>query len=176
MKTNCFLKSLSFAASLAAFSAAGGAENVQPSDAPSSPAKDVAATTVTTTVPGPTTSVPIPAADNPDVDFSRWTDIKGCTYDMRPQFFEGLDRLVARVDREIASLTARRAAMKSTANTQEWDFAMKEMENSQSSLKSLDEELHKASPEIWNQEKDKVGQAMVRTQNAYKKVKSSITF
>jgi hypothetical protein len=94
---------------------------------------------------------------------------------MRAQFFAGLKRLEAIVDDQMSSLTARRAAMKSTANTKDWDFAMKEMGDARSYLKSMGEELSKASPETWAQEKDKVGQAWVRTQEAYDEVKSSTT-
>jgi len=52
---------------------------------------------------------------------------------------------------------------------------MKEMGDARSALKSMGEELSKATPETWDQEKDKVGQAWVRTQEAYDKVKSSTT-
>lgn len=175
MKTNRFLKSITVAFGLAAFSTAGCAEKEQTADAPLPPAKDVPATIVTTTVPGPTATAQVAAAASPDVAIPRWIDIKDCTYDMRAQFFAGLNRLEARVDSEIGSLTARRAAMKSTANTQDWDFAMKEMGDARSNLKSVGEELIKASPETWDQAKEKVGQAWVRTQEAYDKVKSSTT-
>jgi hypothetical protein len=52
---------------------------------------------------------------------------------------------------------------------------MKEMADARSNLKSMGEEIRKATPEIWAQEKDKVGRAWVRTQEAYDKVKSSVT-
>ena len=65
--------------------------------------------------------------------------------------------------------------MTSAANTKDWDFAMKEMIDARLYLKSTGEVLAKAMPETWNQEKDKVGQAWVRTQEAYAKVKSSTT-
>ncbi len=65
--------------------------------------------------------------------------------------------------------------MSGTTRTQEWDFAMKEMENSRSYFKSVGEELSKATPETWDQRKDKVGRAWVRAQEAYGKVKDSTT-
>jgi hypothetical protein len=49
------------------------------------------------------------------------------------------------------------------------------MVNARSALKSTGEVLTKASPETWDQEKDRVGQAWVRTQDAFAKVKSSTT-
>jgi len=94
---------------------------------------------------------------------------------MRAQFFAGFTRLEARVDDQIRRLTARRAAMTSTTDTREWDFAMKEMGDARTYLKSMGAELRTATPETWNQQKDKVGQAWVRTQDAYGNVKSSTT-
>ena len=49
------------------------------------------------------------------------------------------------------------------------------MNDARSYFKSMSEELTKATPETWNQQKDKVGQAWVRTQDAYTKVKASVT-
>jgi hypothetical protein len=175
MKTNRFINLVTAAFGLAAFSTAGCTEKQKIAEAPLPPAKDAATTTVTSAVPGPASTVPVAAPASPDVASADWMDIKDCTYDMRDQFFAGLKRLEARVDAQISELTAKRAAMKSTTDTRDWDFAMKEMENARSALKSLGEELHKATPETWGQENDKVGQAWVRTQDAYGKVKSSTT-
>jgi hypothetical protein len=171
MRTNRFSKFATVALGLAVSSTVGYAQQEQTAPASLPPAKDVPTATVTTTVPAAQAKI----VASPEIAIPQWADINLCTYDERLRFFAGLDQLEARVDREIARLTARRAAMKSTANTQEWDFAMKEMGNAQSSLKSMGEELRKASPEIWNQEKDKVGQAWTRTQDAFDKVKSSTT-
>ena len=175
MKTNRFLKSITVAFSLAVFSTAGCAEKEQTANAALPPAKDAASTAVTTTLPGSTVTVPVAAAASPDAAIAKWVDIKDCTYDTRARFFAGLNRLQARVDEQISSLSARRAAMTSTADTKDWDFAMKEMADARSNLKSAGDELSKASPETWNQEKDKVGQAWMRTQEAYDKVKISTT-
>jgi hypothetical protein len=175
MKTNRFTNLITAAFGLAAFSTAGCAEKEKIADAPLPPAKAAATTTVTTAVPGPTTTVPVAPTANPDVASAQWADIKEITYDQRAQFFAGLKRLEARVDDQISELTAKRAAMTSTANTKDWDFAMKEMVNARSYLTSTGEELSKATPETWDQQKDKVGLAWVRTQDAYAKVKSSTT-
>ena len=175
MKTNRFTHLITAALSLAAFSTAGCAEKEQNAAAPAPPAKDVPTTTVTTTAPGPAAGVQVTDTAGPDAASARWADIKDCTYDMRAPFFSGLKQLEARVDGQVSELTARRAAMKSTADTKDWDFAMKEMENARSALMSMGEDLSKASPETWAQQKDKVGLAWVRTQEAYGKVKSSMT-
>lgn len=168
MKTNRISNLVTVALSLAAFSTACCTEKKE-TEATLPPAKDSAATVA---VPAAVTPV---AAASPDVSAARWADIKEYTYDQRAQLFPGLKRLEARVDAQINELTAKRAAMTSTANTKEWDFAMKEMGESRSFLKSSAEELTKASPETWDQLKDKVGLAWVRTQDAYANVKSSTT-
>ena len=175
MKTNRFINLLTAAVSLAAFSTASCTEKTQTAEAPPPPAKDVTSATATVVVPAPTPTVQVAAAASPNVASARWTDIKDCTYDMRAQFFAGLERLEARVDLEVSELTARRAAMTSIANTQDWDFAMKGMETARSYLKSEGEDLRTSSPETWGQIKDKVGQAWVKTQDAYRSVKSSTT-
>jgi hypothetical protein len=173
MKTNPFSKFAIAAFGLAAFSTAGYAAKTTSPILP--PTMAVVTITMTDAKPGSASILKASASIDSDADFARWSEIKTCTYDMRAQFFDGLDRLEARVDREIARLTATRAAMKSTANTADWDFAMKEMEDARSNLKSMGEEIRKATPETWAQEKDKVGQAWIRTRNALDKVKSSMT-
>ena len=106
---------------------------------------------------------------------AEWADIKEVVYDNRPQFFTGLKRLEARVDAQVAELVAKRATMKGATDTKDWDFAMKEMGDARTYLKSMGEELSKASRETWDQQKDKVGLAWVRVQAAYDKVKASTT-
>ncbi|HTJ79466.1 MAG TPA: hypothetical protein VL357_10770 [Rariglobus sp.] len=112
---------------------------------------------------------------NATVAVAKWSDIKDDTYDQRVHFLAGLKQLEARVDAQIAELTAKRATMKGTTSTKDWDFAMKEMQNSRIHLISTGQELSTANAETWDQEKDKVGQAWVKTQDAYDKVKSSTT-
>jgi hypothetical protein len=174
MKTNRFINLVTMAFSLAAFSTAGCTAKEKSTEAPAPPAKDAAAATVTTTMPGPTMTDQVAATANPDAA-AKWSDLKDYTYDQRAQFFAGLSRLEARVDEQVDELTVKRGAMKSTTDTKDWDFAMKEMEDARSALHSIGTELSQATPETWNQEKDKVGQAWVRTQVAYDKVKSSTT-
>jgi hypothetical protein len=175
MKTNRFSRPIIVAFGLTVFLTDAHAENGKTASAILSPTMAVVTIAVVDAKPGSASILQASATSSPEAVGARWTDIKGCTYDMRAQFFAGLDRLEARVDREIARLTDIRAAMKSTANTADWDFAMKEMADARSNLKSMGEEIRKATPEIWAQEKDKVGRAWVRTQEAYDKVKSSVT-
>lgn len=104
-----------------------------------------------------------------------WPDLETLTFDRRSEFMAGFRRMEATVDRQIAELDAKRAAMTDTIATRDWDFAMKEMNDSRSYLKSMGDEAAKATAEIWDQQKAKVGQAWVRTQAAYEKVKMTTT-
>jgi hypothetical protein len=162
MKTNRFTHLITAAFGLAAFSAVECVAN------------DAATNTGTTVAPGPATTVQ-QIAVNPNVATAQWIDIEEYNYDMRAPFFAGLKQVEASVDDQIDELAARRAAMNSTTDTTDWDFAMKEMESARSYLRSTGEQLGKATPETWSQEKDKVGDAWQRTQEAYGKVKSSTT-
>ena len=176
MKTNRFTHLVTAVFGLAAFSAGMSAEKEKQATTILPPRMAVTTITIGMAASGPTATVQMAAmAGGSDVASANWSDIKDCTYDLRDQFFAGLKRLEAKVDAQISELTAKRAAMKSTANTQDWDFAMKEMRDARTALKSMGEELSKATPETWDQLKDKVGQAWVRTQDAYGKVKSSTT-
>ena len=169
MKTNCFTLLTSMALSLAAFSTNGCSQKEKTVES-ASPAGN-------NPVPAmPTPTVVAPAATTtPDVTSARWSDIKDDTYDQRVHFLDGLKRLEAKVDSQIAELTAKRATLTNTPSAADWDFAMKEMLNSRSYLTSMGVELSQAEPDLWNQKKDKVGRAWVRTQDAYAKVKSSTT-
>jgi len=121
------------------------------------------------------TAIPAAVAASPVVAPSAWSDIQEYTFDMRAQLLAGLKQLEAKVDDQIRELVAKRATMKGLTDTKDWDFAMKEMQEARSSMQSADAELSKATQEAWDQAKDKVGQAWVRTQDAYAKVKASTT-
>lgn len=115
------------------------------------------------------------ATDNSDVTVAQWSDIKDDTYDQRAHFFAGLKKLEAKVDLQIAELNAKRATLKGTTSTEDWDFAMKAMETARTYLASTGRELTEADPDLWSQKKEKVGQAWTKTQDAYSKVKASTT-
>lgn len=104
-----------------------------------------------------------------------WSDLETLTFERRSEFMAGFKRMETMVERQIAELTAKRAAMKGTVATKDWDFAMKEMNDSRSYLKSMGDEAAKATAQSWDQQKAKVGQAWVRTQAAFEKVKFSTT-
>jgi hypothetical protein len=102
-----------------------------------------------------------------------WVSIKDLTYDQRAAFAAGGAQLEAMLSREIEQLKAKRATM--TGDTGNWDFAMKEVYDSQMYLKAMIDEAVRTTPEYWPQEKDKVGQAWARTQEAFDKVKVTTT-
>ena len=169
MKTKHLSPLLATAFGLIAFTSAGCAEKEAKSGATLPPDKTASAAAATTPAPAPVVVAPVDAAP------ARWSDIKDHTFDQRDLFFAGLKRLEARVDEQITELTAKRATMKGTTDTKEWDFAMKEMINARNNLKSTGEVLAKADPETWAEQKDRVGVAWVRTQDAFAKVKASTT-
>jgi hypothetical protein len=178
MKTNHFTTLVTAVFGLAAFSTTGYATNERFASVVMPPRMAMVTITVADAHPGPAPRLQFAAATvapSSDVASARWSDIKDCTYDMRAQFFAGLSRLEAIVDAQVSQLIAKRAAMKSTTDTKDWDFAMKEMEDARTNLKSIRAEASKATPETWDQEKDKVGQAWLRTQAAFTSVKSSTT-
>lgn len=103
-----------------------------------------------------------------------WSDIKGDTYDQRGHFASGAQRLSAKLSEQIQELRAKRAAM--TTDTKDWDFAMKEVENSRALLTGTIESLAGATtPENWANAKDKIGEAWDRSQLAVDKMNSTRT-
>ena len=116
MKTNCFTLLTSMALSLAAFSTNGCSQKEKTVES-ASPAGN-------NPVPAmPTPTVVAPAATTtPDVTSARWSDIKDDTYDQRVHFLDGLKRLEAKVDSQIAELTAKRATLTNTPSAADWDF------------------------------------------------------
>jgi hypothetical protein len=103
-----------------------------------------------------------------------WVDIKNDTYAQRDHFAAGVGRLSARLDREISLLKAKRADM--TTDTKDWDFAMKEVDDSRSFFTSTTTELAKATtPDTWNAAKDKIGEAWRRSQIAVDKMNGTDT-
>jgi hypothetical protein len=162
--------------SLLSFACRARTDNGQPQAARAQP-------TPAATVP-PSTAVPIarPAQDVPiavqsvsDQAAASWVAIKDFTFDQRADFIAGAGRLEAMLASQIAELNAKRASMPSTVDTKDWDFAMKEMNDSQNYLKSMIDEAGRATPETWAQEKDKVDQAWQRAQEAFDKVKVTTT-
>lgn len=103
-----------------------------------------------------------------------WTDIKGDTYSLRAHFANGTQRMAARLDEQVGELKAKRSGM--TTDTKDWDFAMKEVEDSRALLADRINSLGKATtPETWEDAKEKVGEAWHRSQLAVDKMNSTRT-
>jgi hypothetical protein len=114
---------------------------------------------------------PLAPAGTPD---PKWSAIKADTYDQRAHFAYGARKLLARLDGEIARLNAKRAGM--TTDTKDWDFVMKEVNNSRSLLQGRISDLEKATtPETWADAKDKVGDAWHLARLAVDKMNSTVT-
>jgi len=129
-------------------------------------------------VPGPALDVTVnpPVTTTVTTTSNAWTNLKGFGFDMREQVFAGLKGVEARVDAQISELAAKREALvASNTSTQAWDLTMQEMTISRTALKSAISDLNDASRETWDQMKDRVTDALTRTQDAYTKVKSSTT-
>jgi hypothetical protein len=103
-----------------------------------------------------------------------WSGIKDDTYDQRDHFSHGADRLLVRLDEQIRILKAKRATM--TSDTKEWDFNMKEVDDSRVLLKGRLNDLAKAdTPDVWADVKDKIGEAWRRSQAAVDKMNDTRT-
>jgi len=115
------------------------------------------------------------STENGEDNAVQWEYLERIEFDSRREFLKNLKLLETKVDAQVHELNAKRSAMNSTIDTRDWDLAMKEMLASQVYLNGMNEEVDKATPDTWDQVKDKVHQAWTRTQNAYDKVKSSTT-
>jgi len=128
------------------------------------------------TPPAPQEPATPPAVEIAPAAPAGWADLKGATYDQRDVFLAGLKDLEAHVDQQIAELVTQRAAMaKANISTNAWDLLMQEMSTARTNLKSTIDDMRSASRENWDQQKDQVGLAWERTQNAFTRVKASTT-
>jgi len=176
MNTKRFTQIIASAIGLAVISTAGCAEKTTPGDGSSSTIKQDASTN---TPAGPAVADTAPAPDDAKTAAvagnARWADLKDYPFDNRERLLAGLVGLEAQVDEQVKALNAKRASMKASTDTKGWDLAMKEMMDAQAYLAAMVLELGKSTREFWDQNKDKVGRAWVRTQDAYGKVKASTT-
>ena len=175
MKPNSFTYFVTTLLSYAFLATAGCAESQKDAEVSSTPTPTTTVQIKARPVETGTIIPPEVSAVALDIAASSWPDIKDDVYDQRAHFSAGLKQLEAKVDGQIAELLTKRAAMKSTIRTDEWDFSMKEMNNSRVYLMSVAEELIQATPATWAQKKEKIEKAWVRTQDAYGKVKVSTT-
>ena len=114
------------------------------------------------------------AADAGNALAGSWDAIKDYTYEKRADFSAGVSRMAVSLDEQVRALKAKRATL-SEASVKDWDFAMKELEDARSDLRSKMSELSKASSETWTQAKDRAAEAWKRAQDAAARVKASTT-
>ena len=82
--------------------------------------------------------------------------------------------MMAKLDREIRELRAKRASM--TTDTKDWDFLMKDVDDSRALLSGRIDDMAKATtPETWADAKDKIGDAWHRAQLAVDKMNTART-
>jgi hypothetical protein len=150
---------------------------VAPSPTPTPMAPRVAPVAPPATAPVVRTidNPPIAVESHMDQTAAQWTAIKDFTFDQRAQFLSGAGGLIATFDGQVAELKAKRARLPSTVDTKDWDFAMSNLIDSQSYLKSMVTEASQATPDTWEQEKAKVDQAWQKAQDAFDKVKTTTT-
>jgi hypothetical protein len=175
MKPLHFVPTLTVVLGMSALAAAGCVRDDSKSGDARSPGGSTAPAPNAAVVAGSNAPAATAAATGAAVADVRWADLETLTFEQRAQFLAGVRQLEAMVDRQIAQLAAKRAAMMGSAQAKDWDFAMKEMNDSRTYLRSMGEEAGKATAETWDQQKAKVGEAWVRTQTAHDKVKSSTT-
>jgi len=126
-----------------------------------------------TPVASPAVFIGPAASIAPDTGSATWADMENLTFDQRAAFTAGLTGLVRKLDGQINVLNAKRSTM--TTDTGDWDFAMKEVNAARAYLVGLEPEVAGASPDTWGQEKDRVGGAWRRAQDACDKVRMSTT-
>ena len=103
-----------------------------------------------------------------------WLAIENDTYEQRAHFERGARRLSAVLDDQIRVLRERRAAM--IADTKDWDFAMKEVNEARVLLTGRINDLAKvANPEDWAGARDRVGEAWRRSQLAVDEMNATRT-
>jgi hypothetical protein len=74
---------------------------------------------------------------------------------------------------QIGALNAKRATM--TTDTKDWDIAMMDVTAARAYLAGLSSEVSHASPDTWDQEKDRVGAAWQKAEDACDKVRTTTT-
>lgn len=111
----------------------------------------------------PATTTPSPLVE------TKWSDIKDLGYDDRADVMAGLTRLQDKLDKQVANLKARRAALTTTDDPDKWNAAMEVLGTARTRLMSAIIDLGKATPQNWEQRHDRVADALVNVEDAYKK-------
>ena len=101
-----------------------------------------------------------------------WIDIKDIDYSRRAAFFAGLNRLEAHANAQLNEVGSQRAAMKNSLDSKSLDLILEELNFARLRLKFASEASRAATPDTWNEQKEKVGQAWAQMQDALNLLKS----
>lgn len=127
-------------------------------ETPATPAPSIPATP-----PAPVAPTPSPLTE------LKWSDIKDLGYDDRATVMTGLGKLSEKLDQKIAALEAKRAELTSKDDPLTFNSALKSLDTARTRLMSAITDLGKATPQNWEQRHDRVADAWVNVEDAYKK-------
>ena len=113
---------------------------------------------------------PAPAATTPSPLIEiQWSDIKDLGYDDRATVMAGLERMRKKLDLQITALEARRAKLTTKDDPVKFNDALKVLDTARTRLASYITDLGNATPENWTQRRDRITEAWVKVEDAYKK-------
>ena len=119
----------------------------------------------------------VPADPNPSAsparEYNSWDDIKTLTYQHKAEFTVGLSRIQGKLDSQIAELKDKRTKM--NIENHEWDFAMRNLDEARSYLKSTAIETDSATSETWNSQKEKLSRAFQSIEEDLANVRATTT-
>ncbi|HSI08737.1 MAG: hypothetical protein ACAH89_03780 [Rariglobus sp.] len=128
------------------------------------------AETPTTPVPSAPATPPAPATTTPSpLTELKWSDIKDLGYDDRADVMAGLAKLREKLDLKIAALEARRADLTTKDDPLKFNAALKTLDTARTRLTSSITDLGNATSQNWEQRHDRVADAWVNVEDAYKK-------
>lgn len=113
--------------------------------------------------PAPSTTTPSPLTE------LKWSDIKDLGYDDRADVMAGLAKLREKLDLKIAALEARRAELTTKDDPLKFNNALKSLDTARTRLLSAITDLGNATSQNWEQRHDRVADAWVNVEDAYKK-------
>ncbi len=111
---------------------------------------------------------PAPVEAAPVVE-AKWADIQDLTYEKRADFMAGLALLQKRLELQVAGLKTKRENLPATDDPAAFDFDLKALGTARTRFLSAGTDMSKATPQNWNQLKERVGGAWENVQDAYKK-------
>lgn len=129
-----------------------------------------AAETPATPAPVVSTPPPAPAATTPSpLTEIKWIGLKDPGYDARATAMTDLARLREKLDLQITALEARRAALTTKNDPDKFSAALKVLDTARTRLASYVTDLGNATSENWAQRHERVADAWVKVEEAYKK-------